>query len=226
MASLSPSQLAGLIDHTLLRPDATASDISQLCDEALEYGFATVCVNPVHVRQCADRLSNSDVGVCTVAGFPLGGASTAEKVAAVEQGLRDGAVEFDMVMNLGALKGGNFALVSGDIEAVAVAAESHTVKVIIETCLLNESEKKKATEIVRDSGAHFVKTSTGFSTGGATLADVRLLRETAGDDFGVKASGGIKGFGHAISLVEAGASRIGASASVAIVTGGRAASEY
>ena len=219
MTLLSTSELAGLIDHTLLHPDAEVGDISRLCEEALVFDFATVCVNPVNVRQCADHLSNSGVGVCTVAGFPLGAVSTAEKVAAVQEGLLDGAMEFDMVINLSAFKSGDVTAAVSDIKAVVAAAESNSVKVIIEACLLNDDEKVTAAKAVVDSGAHFVKTSTGFSTGGATLSDVKLLRETVGEEFGVKASGGIMGFGHAVSLVEAGASRIGASASVAIVTG-------
>ncbi|MBH31095.1 MAG: deoxyribose-phosphate aldolase [Candidatus Marinimicrobia bacterium] len=222
----SPSELAGLIDHTLLHPDARVDDISRLCGEALDFKFATVCVNPVYVRQCADHLSNSGIGVCTVVGFPLGAASTAQKVAAVQEGLIDGAVEFDMVMNLGAFKSGDVATAVSDIKAVVAAAESNCVKVIIEACLLNDNEKVSAAKAVVDSGAHFVKTSTGFSTGGATLPDVNLLRKTVGEEFGVKASGGIKEFERAVSFLEAGASRIGASASVAIVTWGHAASEY
>lgn len=228
MTTLSPSDLAGLIDHTLLRPDATTDDVSLLCDEALEFGFATVCVNPIYVRQCADHLSNSGVGVITVAGFPLGASSTAEKVATVQHSLGDGAVEFDMVMNIGAFKNGDISSVVTDIKAVVSAAESNRVKVIIEACLLNDDEKVTAAKAVVDAGADFVKTSTGFSMGGATMKDVRLLRKTLSDDFGVKASGGIKGFGHALSLVDAGANRIGASASVAIVTDTRrtVASDY
>ncbi len=218
MTLSSPSELTGLIDHTLLRTDAEMGDISRLCEEALKFKFATVCVNPVNVKQCADHLSNSGVGVCTVAGFPLGAASTVEKVAAVQEGLLDGAVEFDIVMNLGAFKSGDVAATVSDIKAVVAAAESNCVKVIIEACLLNNNEKVTAAKAVVDSGAHFVKTSTGFSTGGATLSDVKLLRGIVGVDFGVKASGGIKGFGHAVSLFEAGANRIGASSSVAMVT--------
>ena len=215
---ISSSQLAGIIDHTLLKPDAISEEVTHLCEEALEFGFATVCINPVHVRLCADQLAGSEIGVCTVVGFPLGASSTAEKAAAVSQTLEDGAVEFDMVMNIGAFKDGDFSTVGSDIKAVVGAAESNTVKVIIETCLLKDDEKKEAALIVRDSGANFVKTSTGFSLGGATLLDVTLLRETVGDNMGVKASGGIKSFRHALSLVEVGASRLGASAGVSIVT--------
>ena len=215
---ISSSQIAGIIDHTLLKPDAISEEVTHLCEEALEFGFATVCINPVHVRQCADQLAGSEIGVCTVVGFPLGASSTMEKAAAVSQSLEDGAVEFDMVMNIGAFKDGDFATVGSDIEAVVDAAESNTVKVIIETCLLKDDKKKEAAMIVRDAGAHFVKTSTGFSSGGATLLDVTLLKGTIGDKMGVKASGGIKSFGHALSLVEAGASRLGASAGVSIVT--------
>ena len=215
---ISASQIAGIIAHTLLKPDAISEEVTHLCEEALEFGFATVCINPVHVRQCADQLAGSEIGVCTVVGFPLGASSTTEKTAAVSQSLEDGAVEFDMVMNIGAFKDGDFSTVGSDIKAVVGAAESNTVKVIIETCLLKDDEKKEAAMIVRDAGAHFVKTSTGFSSGGATLLDVTLLRETVGHKMGVKASGGIKSFWHALSLVEAGASRLGASAGVSIVT--------
>ena len=215
---ISSLQIAKIIDHTLLKPDAVSEEVRHLCEEALEFGFATVCINPVHVRQCADQLVGSEIGVCTVVGFPLGASSTMEKVATVSQSLEDGAVEFDMVMNIGAFKEGNFATVGNDIKAVVDAAESNTVKVIIETCLLKDDEKKDAAMIVRDAGAHFVKTSTGFSLGGATLLDVTLLRETVGHKMGIKASGGIKSFKHALSLVEAGASRLGASAGVYIVT--------
>ena len=215
---ISSSQIAGIIDHTLLKPDAISEEVTHLCEEALEFGFATVCINPVHVRQCADQLVGSEIGVCTVVGFPLGASSTTEKAAAVSQSLEDGAVEFDMVMNIGAFKDGDFSTVGSDIKAVVGAADSNTVKVIIETCLLKNDEKKEAAMIVCDSGAHFVKTSTGFSSGGATLLDVTLPRGMVGDKMGVKASGGIKSFRHALSLLEVGASRLGASAGVSIVT--------
>ena len=219
--NFSPHYFVGLIDHTLLRANATIEDVERLCDEALNFDFAAVCVYPKHVHCCAKLLSGSPIGICTVVGFPFGVSSTEGKVATVKQSLRDGATEFDMVMNLGAFKNNDLAAVKSDIEAVVASAESNIVKVIIEACLLTQNEKVTAAKVIHDSGAHFVKTSTGFSTGGATLPDVKLLRDTLGGDLGVKASGGIKEFKFAQSLVEAGADRIGTSASISIIQGGQ-----
>ena len=215
--------LASMIDHTLLKPDVTPDQIAQLCFEARKYGFASVCVNPGHVRLCADLLRGSDVKVCTVIGFPLGATSPEAKVYETETALRDGATEIDMVINIGALKGGDFTWVARDIRGVVET--SHTagaiVKVIIETSLLTEEEKIKACLLAKEAGADFVKTSTGFAGGGATVEDVTLMRRVVGPEMGVKASGGVHTFEQARSMVEAGATRIGASAGVKIVQGAK-----
>jgi deoxyribose-phosphate aldolase len=212
-----------MIDHTLLKPDVTPDQIAQLCFEARKYGFASVCVNPGHVRLCADLLRGSDVKVCTVIGFPLGATSPEAKVYETETALRDGATEIDMVINIGALKGGDFTWVARDIRGVVET--SHTagaiVKVIIETALLTDEEKIKACLLAKEAGADFVKTSTGFSGGGATVEDIALMRRVVGPEMGVKASGGVHTFEEARSLVEAGATRIGASAGVKIVQGAK-----
>jgi deoxyribose-phosphate aldolase len=216
--------LASMIDHTMLKPDVTPDQIAQLCFEARKYGFASVCVNPGHVKLCADLLRGSNVKVCTVIGFPLGATSPEAKVYETETALRDGATEIDMVINIGALKGGDFTWVAGDIRGVVET--SHTagaiVKVIIETSLLNDEEKIKACLLAKEADADFVKTSTGFAGGGATVEDVALMRRVVGPEMGVKASGGVHTFEEAKSLVEAGATRIGASAGVKIVQGEKA----
>jgi deoxyribose-phosphate aldolase len=221
--------LASIIDHTLLKPDATYSEIETLCNEARQYQFASVCINPSYVLQCAKFLSGSVVKVCTVIGFPLGATSTAAKVFEAEQAIRDGATEVDMVLNVGYLKSGNTQFVEDDIRAVAAAAH-HThalLKVILETCLLTDEEKKIACTLAKNAGADFVKTSTGFSKGGATVEDIALMRKTVGAAMGVKASGGVRTQEQARAFVAAGASRIGASASIKIVTGEQtAASSY
>jgi deoxyribose-phosphate aldolase len=208
-----------LIDHTLLKPDATVQEISQLCHEAMLYNFASVCINPTHVKLAAQLLQNSDVKVCTVIGFPLGATSTEAKVFETEQALRDGATEIDMVINIGALKGGDDALVEHDVAAVVQAVHRGRAicKVIIETALLNEEEKIRACLLAKKAGADFVKTSTGFSSGGATIEDVLLMRRTVGPRLGVKAAGGVKNLTDARNMVAAGATRIGASAGVKIV---------
>lgn len=211
--------IAKLIDHTLLKPDATKAKLNRLCREAKEHGFATVCVNEVNVRYCVKALEGTSIPVCTVVGFPLGASATSAKVAAVKQGITDGAAEFDMVMNIGALKDGDLETVKRDIEAIVAAAEGRIVKVIIETCLLTGQEKVTACKLVKEAGAHFVKTSTGFSSGGATVKDVALMRETVGPEIGVKASGGIRTYEDAMAMVKAGASRIGASNGVAVISG-------
>ncbi len=213
--------LAAMIDHTLLRPDAGESDILRLCDEARAYGFASVCVNPSWVRLCSNVLRGSSTSVCTVIGFPLGSNRTEVKVHEAEIAVQDGAQEFDMVLHVGRLKQGDSAYVEHDIAEVAkivkAAAEENIVKVILETCLLADDEIRRASSMVVNAGADFVKTSTGFSSGGATRETVRLMRSVVGERFGVKASGGIRDRETALAMIEAGANRIGASSSIVIV---------
>jgi deoxyribose-phosphate aldolase len=215
--------IARCIDHTLLRPDATAEDIRKLCAEARQYGFASVCVNPYWVPLAAAELTDSAVKVCTVVGFPLGASATEIKVAETGAALRAGAQEIDMVLNIGELRGGNHDVVLRDIEAV-VAAVRHSgqdggaiVKVILETALLDDNQKAIACTLAKLAGAEFVKTSTGFSTRGATVDDVALMRKTVGAEMGVKASGGIRTLEDLKSMLAAGATRIGASSSVKII---------
>lgn len=212
--------LAGMIDHTLLKPDATEKDIVQLCHEAKKYQFATVCVNGSYARTAAKLLHGTGVGVAVVVGFPLGATLTEIKVQEVFAAKAHGAREIDMVMNIGWAKSGDWEAVERDIFRVVEAAHccGVTVKVIIETCLLNEEEKQKAAEVVKRSGAEFIKTSTGFSSGGATVEDVRNLKAWVGDGVKVKASGGIRTREFALQLIEAGAERIGASASLKIIS--------
>lgn len=211
--------IAKFIDHTLLKPEATSVDIAKLCAEAIEYHFAAVCVNPTFVKQCAQALRGSDSGVCTVVGFPLGAHTTATKVFETREALANGATEIDMVINIGALKARQDDLVREDICAVVEMAHlKHAiVKVIIECALLTDDEKVRACQIAKEVGADFVKTSTGFGAGGATVHDVQLMRQTVGDKMGVKAAGGIKTLAQVEAMLEAGATRIGASAGVAIV---------
>lgn len=209
--------ITSIIDHTLLKPEATKEMIKKLCSEAKEYNFFSVCVNPYYVKTAKEELEGSNVRIATVIGFPLG--STPKEVKAFEasEAIKNGADELDMVINIGALKDGDYTIVEEDIKAVVnEAADKALVKVIIETCLLDDEEKKKACKIAKAAGANFVKTSTGFSTGGATIEDVKLMREVVGEDLGVKASGGIRDYETAKKMVEAGASRIGASSSVEI----------
>lgn len=220
------SDLAKLIDHTLLNADSTIEDIKKLCDEARKYAFATVCVNPSNVNLARQFLKGSDVGVTTVIGFPLGATTPTVKAIEARDALANGADEIDMVLNVGALKSGNFRLVEDDIRAVREASKGKVLKVILETALLNSEQIKKASEIAKRAGADFVKTSTGFGPGGAKAEDVKIMRETVGPSMGVKASGGIRSEEDARGMVEAGASRIGASASVAIVSGGKSDSQY
>jgi deoxyribose-phosphate aldolase len=207
-----------LIDHTLLKPEATDEDIKKLCEEAARYRFASVCVNPTWVRAAACNLKGSGVPVCTVIGFPLGANLTDVKAYEARRAIFDGAREVDMVINVGALKSGDDCLVEYDIRSVVEAAHEHNAicKVIIETALLNDDEKVRACLAAKRAGADFVKTSTGFSKGGATVADVALMRRTVGSELGVKASGGVKGLEDARKMVEAGATRIGASVGVKI----------
>jgi deoxyribose-phosphate aldolase len=212
-------ELAHLIDHTLLRPEATRQQIIQLCQEAIKYNFASVCINPTHVKLAARLLQNSDVKVCTVIGFPLGATSSPAKIFEAEQALNDGATEVDMVINIGALKAGENDLVERDIAGVVDKAHSRGAlcKVIIETALLTDAEKVRACRLAKKAGSDFVKTSTGFSSGGATAEDVALMRRTVGPQVGVKASGGIRTLIDAQKMITAGATRLGVSAGVKIV---------
>ncbi|WP_374711641.1 deoxyribose-phosphate aldolase [Symbiobacterium terraclitae] len=217
---MTRAQLAKLIDHTLLKPDATEAQIRTLCAEAREHAFMSVCVNPHWVPLCRDLLSGTDVLVCTVIGFPLGMNRSEIKAVEAEDAVARGAREVDMVINIGALKSGQHGVVLSDIRAVveAVSGEAR-VKVIIETGLLTDEEKVTACRLAQEAGADFVKTSTGFGHGGATVADVALMRRTVGPAMGVKASGGVRDLATALAMVEAGANRIGASAGVAILAG-------
>lgn len=209
---------AKIIDHTLLKPEASEDQIRKLCEEAREYGFHSVCVNSCYVSLCAELLRDSDVKVCTVIGFPLGAVSSAGKAAEAAAAVKDGADELDMVINVGMIKSGNWEYVRRDIEGVIQAAgRDRIVKVILETCLLTDEEKRTACRVCRQAGAAFVKTSTGFSFAGASPEDVRLMREEAGEDMGVKASGGIRTLKDAEAVVNAGADRIGTSSGIAIV---------
>lgn len=211
-------EIAKYIDHTLLKADATKSQIETLCNEAKEYGFFSVCVNPTWVPFAANMLEGTDVKVCTVIGFPLGATTSETKAFETVNAIHNGAKEVDMVINIGALKSGDLAAVKNDIEAVVNAAKGQAlVKVIIETSLLTDDEKKTACRLAVEAGADYVKTSTGFSTGGATAADIQLMRETVGPEIGVKASGGVRTAADAKAMIEAGASRIGASSGVTIV---------
>lgn len=213
-------ELAHWIDHTLLKPDAVKNEITQICEEAKEYKFASVCINPTWVSLAQKILRGTLVKVCTVIGFPLGATFAETKAAEARTAVAVGADEVDMVINIGALKSGDYTLVERDIRGVVRAAGRRTVKVILETCLLTDDEKEKACLIAKDAGAHFVKTSTGFSSSGATVKDVALMRKTVGMTMGVKASGGVRTYEDACKMVEAGATRIGASASVVIVSNG------
>ena len=216
-----PSELARYIDHTLLAPGTTAEQIDRLCDEAIEYRFAAVCVNPVWVRRAARRLRGKPVAVACVVGFPLGANATEIKVMEARRALREGATEIDMVINIGALKGGDHRLVQTDIARVAEACREVGAfsKVIIEAGMLTDEEKVVAARLSQLARADFVKTSTGFGHGGATLFDVALIRETVGPDMGIKASGGVKTAEEAERMIAAGATRIGASAGIQIVSG-------
>jgi deoxyribose-phosphate aldolase len=213
--------LAHMIDHTVLKPDATHDQIAQLCYEARKYQFASVCVNPTNVKLCAQLLQDSGVPVCAVVGFPLGATPTEVKVFETQQAVRDGATEVDMVINVGALKSRDYELVERDIASIARAchAGNAILKVIIEAALLTDEEKVVACQLAKVAAADFVKTSTGFGPGGATVQDVALMRRVVGSTMGVKAAGGIRTFEDAQKMVAAGASRIGASASIKIVSG-------
>ncbi len=208
------------IDHTILKQDATAEQVIKLCKEAKEYGFASVCVNPSRLELVVNELKGTDVKPCVVVGFPLGAALPEAKAHATKALVSIGAREVDMVIDVGAIKDGNWDYVQKDVEGVVKAAKPGAiVKVILETCLLTDDEKVKACEICKAAGADFVKTSTGFSTGGATMEDVKLMRKTVGPEMGVKASGGIRTKEDALAMIEAGASRLGTSAGIKIVEG-------
>jgi deoxyribose-phosphate aldolase len=219
----SSSSIAGMIDHTLLKANATQEEIGKLCEEARKYRFASVCVNPGYVSMSARLLRGSCVKVCTVIGFPLGSTTPTVKAIEARDAMANGADEIDMVINIGALKSGNDHLVSEDIKAVREATRGKVLKVIIETSYLTKDEKIRACKMSKQAGADFVKTSTGFGSGGATIEDVALMRGVVGPEMGVKASGGIKDAKAAEQLIKAGATRLGTSASIAIVSGGQAA---
>lgn len=220
---LSPAGLAKYIDHTLLKPEASLEDIHKICDEAKKYHFASVCVNPSYIKYVAQQLEGSGVTPCCVIGFPLGASTPEAKANEALDAVNNGAKEVDMVINIGAIKSKDWMLAKRDVESVVNAVKGRAkVKVIIETCLLTDEEKVKASAISKMAGADFVKTSTGFSKGGATVDDVRLMRETVGPDMGVKASGGVKTYQDAVNMIKAGASRLGTSSGAAIVNGGGA----
>ena len=219
---VTKEQLAKLIDHTLLKPNAAKEDIKRLCGEAKKYGFWSVCVNPTYVSVATDILRETDVKVCSVVGFPLGATTPEVKALEAQKAIKDGASEIDMVINIGALKSRDYELVKRDIHEVVERAKVQkdtVVKVIIETGLLTEDEKVLACRLVKESGAGFVKTSTGFNAPGANVHDVQLMRKTVGSDFDVKASGGIRTYRDAKKLIEAGANRIGTSSGIAIIEG-------
>lgn len=204
-------------DHTILKANATEKEIINLCEEAKKYNFASVCVNPCFIKTCVDVLKGSDVDVCTVVGFPLGSMTTQSKLFETEDALKNGATEIDMVINIGKLKDKQYDYVKNEIEVLKKACGDKILKVIIETCLLTDDEKIKACELSKESGADFVKTSTGMSTAGATKEDIMLMRKTVGKDLGVKASGGIRDLVSANIMIEAGANRIGCSSTVNIM---------
>ena len=211
-----PTSIAAMIDHTLLKPTATPAEIIKLCQEAKQFGFATVCINPVYVRLAKEQLLGTSVKVCTVVGFPLGATTTTSKVCETLQAIVDGADEIDMVINIGLLKAGRVKEVEEDIHAVVQACQGRVSKVIIEAALLSDEEKVTASILAKAAGADFVKTSTGFASGGATAKDVALMRKAVGPEMGIKAAGGIRDLPTAESMIQAGATRLGTSASIAI----------
>ena len=224
---MNKAQIAKMIDHTILKAEATESEIIKLCKEAIHYNFASVCVNPSMVPVAAKELKGTHVKVCTVIGFPLGATTTEVKAFETKDVIEKGATEVDMVINVGKLKERNLEYVKNDIKAVVEAAKGKALtKVIIETCLLTEEEKIIASRLSKEAGSDFVKTSTGFSTGGATVEDIKLMRETVGPEMGVKASGGVRSKKDALAMIENGATRIGASASISICEGTESNSNY
>ena len=210
-------QINRMIDHTLLKPEATREQIKKICDEALEYNFKSVCVNPYWVNFASEILKGSEVSVCTVIGFPLGANTSLLKSFETEEAVKNGASEIDMVLNVGLLKSKEYDLVEEDIKAVVKAAKGKLVKVILETCLLSDEEIIKACELSMEAGADFVKTSTGFNSEGATTHAVKIMRETVGDKLGVKASGGIRDLKKSMDMIDSGASRLGVSAGIDII---------
>ncbi|MGL4911773.1 MAG: deoxyribose-phosphate aldolase [Romboutsia sp.] len=221
------NKIANMIDHTILKATATKEEVVKICDEAKEYGFFSVCVNPTQIELVKNELQGSDVKVCTVIGFPLGANTPEVKAFETKDAIAKGADEVDMVINIGALKDKNYDLVQRDIKAVVDAANKEAlVKVIIETCYLTDEEKKIACELAVKAGTDYVKTSTGFGTGGSTPADINLMSTTVGQNIGVKASGGVRCEKDAVAVIDAGATRIGASASIAIVSGEISKSDY
>jgi deoxyribose-phosphate aldolase len=218
--STNNKQIASYIDHTLLKPEATMEDVRKICDEAKKHKFCSVCVNPSYVKFVADQLKGSGVKACCVVAFPLGAQPPITKELETTHAIQDGAEEIDMVINIGAIKNKDWQLVERDVEAVVKAARGKAlVKVILETCLLNDEEKVKACEICKLAGADFVKTSTGFSSGGATVEDVALMRATVGPNMGVKASGGVRTYEDAVAMINAGANRLGTSGGIKIIEG-------
>ncbi len=213
-------ELAGMIDHTLLKPEATLSEIKQLCEEAKQHNFASVCVNPSYVSTCFDLLKSSNVKVCTVIGFPLGATTTQSKFLEAEEAIKNGAEELDMVINVGRLKDKDYDYVLNDLKTIADLSKKHlcTSKVILETCLLTDEEKVAACLLAKEAGLDFVKTSTGFSKAGATIKDVALMKFVVGDKHRVKAAGGIRSYDDAVAMINAGANRLGASAGVKIIS--------
>ena len=223
---MNPEELAAYFDHTILKPDATTEDVKQICEEAIRYGFFSVCVNPVHVRLVKAALADSRVKVCSVVGFPLGAATGSTKAIETRQAVSDGADEIDMVINIGLLKDGDLDGVEEDIRRVKQACGDAVLKVIIEACLLTDEQKVTACRLSKQAGADFVKTSTGFSTHGATVEDVALMRKTVGPDLGVKAAGGVRSVADAEAMIAAGANRLGTSSGVALVQGQAADQDY
>ncbi|MBC7421027.1 MAG: deoxyribose-phosphate aldolase [Bdellovibrio sp.] len=222
--SSNPQTLAAFIDHTLLKPEATKQNIRKLCEEALQNHFYAVCVNSWMIASCCDILKNTKINVASVVGFPLGAVESSLKAIETTRALNLGADEIDMVLNIGALKAQEYSYVEKEIHAVVRAAEGKIVKVIFENCLLTDEEKKKACELSLNAGAHFVKSSTGFSTGGATLEDIKLMKAAVGNKAQVKASGGIRDYQTAVQMIEAGATRLGTSSGVSLVKGENATS--
>lgn len=224
---MKKEEIARMIDHTLLKPEATDEQIKILCDEAKQYNFASVCVNPIHVALAYELLKETKVKVCTVIGFPLGANTSTVKVFEASEAIKQGAEEVDMVLNVGKLKDKNYDFVKADIKAVVDVAKGKAItKVILETCLLTDDEKVIACKLAKEAGADFVKTSTGFNKGGATAEDIKLMRTTVGEVMGVKASGGVRSQEDALNMINAGASRIGASASIAICEGKESNLDY